>query len=220
MNITISAPTLASVGMADDADPATGQACNYFGAGSGRCNDGAAISSANPTASTSINVTVQPIVGPNPAPGKTPKAKAKGEANSSVTITYSWWEKIVSWVGVWQSLSAEVHIHSVAFVNVGPNQVAFAVHLTGGPVPGPGPIPLFQGSYNFDQSPNDPTRLDVKKNGALDKSIGNPGLYLDLNAGPTVVIRPGTYKLKFEMNAAAEADGQVFLFADGNLRLF
>lgn len=220
MRIQIAAPNLASVGSADDADPATGQACNYSGAGSGRCNDGLAMSSANPNTSTSISATAQAMVGPNPAAGQTAMANAKGEANSSVTIIYSFWETILSWFGIWQRLSAEVSVLAFANVRVGPNQATFAVFLLGGPAASSNPIPNFQGSYNFDQTPNDPNMLDVKKNGARDRTIGNPGFYQDINTGPTAVVRPGTYDLKFEMNAVAQADGQVVLSAKGNLRLF
>ena len=164
MNITIVSPVLTSVGSADDGDPATGAACNYSGAGNGRCNDAFSRSSANPATSTSITASAQAMIGP--APVRTAMANAKGEANSSVQITYSFWERILLFFGFAQQLSAEVDFFAFALVRNGPNQATFAVFLLGGPPGSSNPIPVYQGSYNFDQTAADPNTLDVKKNGA------------------------------------------------------
>jgi len=175
------------------------------------------MSSANPTSATNIAVNAQALIGP--APTAAAVANAKGEANTTVTITYSFWERIFLWFGIEQRLTAAFSINTYAFVNVGPNQITIAVFLLGGPQGTTDPIRNYQVRYNFEPQRANRDVLDVKKDGATVKSIGNPGMYRGSDPGRTVAVRPGTYDLKFELNAVVEADGQVIVGAEVNLSL-
>jgi hypothetical protein len=209
MTIVIGPPVLQSVGSASDGDPATPPCSHGPANGPGQCIDGPATSSGNPASATALSCVAQAAAGPNPvAPPIT--ANGKAFADAPLTITYRWWERILAIFGVKQGLTASVSFTCFADVNDGTNQATFAVFITGGPG-GAAPLPVYQRAYAFKRRVANPALIDVTKDGAAAGAIANPGVFVDADPGRTVPIDPGTYNLKFEINAHAIADGRVVL---------
>jgi hypothetical protein len=216
MKFTVLNPVFTVVGSCDDKDAATGPGQSYGpnNAGLGSCTDGNCLADSRCLTATKLSVEDAAQTANSSARAT---ANAKAMAKSTLSVSYSWFERLLARVGLFKpQLAMQVVVTLNASVNDGPCGAGFTVFITNGPG-GANPVPNWQGLYAIAQKTGDPLKLDVTRPNGLVDTIANPGQLRDWPDGPTISALEGRYDLTFEVNAVATADGRVSVRQESEL---
>jgi hypothetical protein len=216
VRITLANPAFTVVGSADDTDATNGPGTSFGPAKkpTGSCTDGA--STATATCLNGTHLTADVVAQTGPRSSASAKANTKAEAVSTLTISYSFFDRLLRRFGLHRKLQLLVLVRMVANLADGPASASFAVFIA--PIPAGAPVPAWSGSYSLKRDPSDAQSMIVTRQDGRQVTDPNPGRTGD-SPDTKIELPAGAYRLTFEANSIATADGTVSLDNDCELRL-
>ena len=216
MIISIGPSTTLFTGFADDGDPTNGGPGRYSGGGPGGCTD----AGANTYADGPGGAAPQWYMLSARANGQTgshanhaPKAQAVASVTQAFSVDPVSGMGLVGWlanlIDRTRTVALEINIVAKADYGTGIGDLVISAMIVGGPPAAALSIQhTVSHAYHFSINPGDFTKIDVLKDGAPLRVIGNPGIFTD-KFSTSVALPEGSYVLDLMLDISDSFDGRV-----------